>query len=91
MGNMICPVRVRKLHLIFIIREYCFSEKKKKHFRTEYFCCSYFDCLLKELLKNILIERNHQKYLFYVNIHSLDDVSDSEIIKKMIVFEFFIF
>ena len=82
-------LRVRKLHSIFITREYCFLRRKTfEHFRTEYFRCNCFNCLHKEQLKKIEIELNHKKYLFWVNEHNFDDVFDSEVIKKIIIFEF---
>ena len=82
-------MRARKLHFISIMRGYCFLRREIfEHFSSEYFRSNCFDCLLKSVLKNILIERNHQKYLFRVNVHNFNDVSDSDVTKKMIVIVF---
>ena len=86
---VICPMRARKLHFISIMRGYCFLRRAiLEHFSSEYFRGNCFDCLLKNVLKNILIERNHQKYLFRVNVDNFNDVSDSDVMKKMIVIVF---
>ena len=82
-------MRARKLHFISIMRGYCFLRREIfEHFSSEYFRGNCFDCLLKNVLKNILIERNHQKYLFRVNVHNFNDISDSDVMKKMIVIVF---
>ena len=81
-------MRARKLHFISIMREYCFLRREIfQHFSGEYFSGNCFDCLLKNVLKNILKEKNRQKYLFRVNVHNFN-VSDSDVMKKMIVIVF---
>ena len=68
MNGVICTVRARKLQPFSITRGYCFLRKKTyEHFKTECYIWCCFCCRLRELLEDILIERNHPKYLFLIN------------------------
>ena len=68
----------------FMLTETNLHDKIFAH--THYYC---FRCQKKkkDLLKEILIERNEQGYLFVINVSNFNDWDDIAIFKKLLLME----
>lgn len=85
MNNVVNEQKERNLNLINFVRCYCFLlEETIEHdgiFLPHCFC---FQCSFRSLLREVMIERDDQKFLFVINIHNFNDDDNDVIIKKML-------
>ena len=80
MNNVVNEQKERNLTLINFVRCYCFLlEETIEH--DGIFC---FQCRFRSLLREVMIERDDQKFLFVINIHNFNDNDNDVIIKKML-------
>lgn len=79
---------IEKMNSVSGTRAYCYLRKKTwLHYKTEYFSCYDYKCRLKEMLKNALIERKDQRYLIFVHLINVDDITDEQrLFAKILIF-----
>ena len=68
MNKIICERRAKKLNSISIAHGYCFLGERHIFIEELTATCVVVFYQMRELLKNIVIEKNHKKYLFFINI-----------------------
>ena len=52
----------------------------------EHEMCHCFSCIIKRLMIRVLIKRDDQRYLFYSNTNNYNDMSDEEVLRKIVNF-----
>ena len=88
MSNIFDENKARKLDSISVARYFCFTltdtNLHDKIFPPPHCFC--FHCRIKDLLKEILIERNEQ-VLFVINVNNFNELDDIVIFKKLLLME----
>ena len=64
---------------------YCFLLKETVfHKKVSLLACFCFRCCLKNLLRDVLVEREEQRILFVVTVNNFDQFSDNEVCTKLL-------
>lgn len=84
MINIVDEKKAKRIDSISVGRCFCFLlQETIQHDRILSPQC--FKCRIRCLLKESFVERNDQKYLFFININNYNDDDDNVIIKKMLL------
>lgn len=86
MANIVDENKARKLNSVSIVRCYCFLLRKNVfHEKVDQAFCHCFRCRLKNLLRDVLAERNEQRMLFIITASYSDDLSETEVFKRFLL------
>ena len=86
MDNVVDERKARKLDSISLARCFCFmlteTASHKIFFAVSQCLC--FCCCIKNLIRYILIKRNEQRLLLVLNVRNFNDLSDNEVLNKLL-------
>ena len=87
MNNVLDEKNTKKLNSLGLTRCFCFSVKETISHDKIYpppppprcFC---FQCRLKRLLKETIVKRNDQKFLFFISVNNYNDDDELYYLKR---------
>lgn len=87
MNNVVDERKARKLDSISLLRCFCFmlteTASHEKIFAVSKCFC--FCSQIKNLIKDILIERNEQRLLLVLNVSNFNFLSDNDVFNKLLL------
>ena len=76
MKNVLSRDNAQRLHSVSVTRGYCFLEKMIFDHDVMCYC---FRCPLKKNLIDLLIKRNHQRYLFHLHVNNYTKITEEQV------------
>lgn len=84
MNNVLDEENTKKLNSLGLTRCFCFLVKETISHDKIYPppCCFCFRCRLKRLLKETIVKRNDQKFLFFISVNNYNDDDELYYLKR---------